>query len=85
MSSDGRSSGVSILGSHQMTLEVLGKFDHLNLVIVLESKTMCAKENLVKEDDTTNLFNFYLIEKKISLKQISNVPMSPLLLMQNKY
>jgi len=69
--SDGRSDDVSTLGSHQMTLEVFGGFNHLNLVIVFESEIMCAKENLVKED-TTNIFNFFnLIEKKISLKQKS--------------
>ena len=36
MSSDGRSGGVSILGSHQMTLEVFDEFEHVNLVIVFE-------------------------------------------------
>ena len=57
MSSDGRSGDVSILGFHQMTQEVFGRFNHLTLVIIFEIETMCVKENLVKED-TTNIFNF---------------------------
>lgn len=47
-----------------MTLKVFGEFNHLNLVIVLESETMCAKENLLKEDYTTNIFNILFNREK---------------------
>ena len=76
MSSDGRSGGVSILGSHQMTLEVFDEFEHVNLVIVFERLCVQKKTYWRKMTQQISLF-FYLIEKKISLKQKSNVPISP--------
>ena len=62
-----------------MTLEVFGGFDHLNLVLVIvfESETICAKENLVK--DTTNSFNFLFNREENQFKtKKSNVSISPL-------